>query len=346
MTPVYPLLLAGIFRVFGLYTLQAFLAAAGLNVLFSTLTCVPLYRAGRRMFGVGVAATAAWLWAVFPNAILLTYESMFEGSLTALLVALLVWSAVEAGSVRSWVLHGLLWGLALMTNASLVVLFPLVFGWAALRGSGRPLVAAAVLVACCAPWTIRNYKVFHEFVPLRSVGGLALWLGNNEQGASISPDRLHPILNQAERDHYTEVGEMEYMREKQALAMAYIPGHLGHVASLAVERFVAFWSGGSPHPWQDAMRSRSARFFIVIPFNLLAALLALAGVLLLGRERSPYWVPLSAFPLVFPLVYYLALAHARYKHPIDPVVLLLAAFALSRLTKYRECAVTALPTSK
>lgn len=346
--PVYPLLLAGVFRICGLYTVQAFLLAAMLNVLFSALTCIPLFLAGRRMFGVGVAAAAAWLWAIFPNATLLAYESMFEGSLSALLAAMILSTALwasDSSSARSWTVHGLVWGVGLMTNASFILLFPVVFGWAALRGKGQPLLAPAVMVLCCVPWTVRNYQVFGEFVPLRSVGGLAIWLGNNEQGASISPDRLHPISNQQERDHYAAVGEMEYMREKQALAMEYIPKHLGQVAGLTWERFIAFWSGGSPHPLDDALQARRLRFFLVVPLNLLTALGSFAGLWILARERSSYFIPLAAFVLVFPLVYYVALAHARYKHPIDPLLLLLTAFALSRLTKYRETPSRHLPTS-
>jgi hypothetical protein len=307
------------------------------------------------MFGGGVAAGATWLWAVFPNAILLTYESMFEGSLSALLVALLLCStliAADSTRLRDWALYGLLWGAALMTNASVVALLPFLLGWAEFRAHrrpgftfGRPALAAAVAILCCTPWTIRNFVVFHEFVPLRSVGGLALWLGNNEQGASISPDRLHPISNQAERDHYVEVGELEYMREKQALALDYMPKHPAHVLRLAAERFTAFWSGGSAHLIDDFRLARGLRFFLVVPANLLVSLLAFAAVAILWQRRNPFRVPLTAFPLIFPAVYYLALAHARYKHPIDPELLLLAAFAVSSLTKYKEQVIRPSPKS-
>jgi len=63
---------------------------------------------------------------------------------------------------------------------------------------------------------------------------------------------------------------------------------------------------------------------------------SLAGVLTLWRLRSPYFIPLAAFPLVFPLVYYLALAPPRYRHPVDPVLLLLTAIAFTRLANYRK----------
>ncbi len=52
MTPIYPEILAGIFQIFGKYTYNAFLAAALLNVAFSTLTCIPLYFAAKRIGGL------------------------------------------------------------------------------------------------------------------------------------------------------------------------------------------------------------------------------------------------------------------------------------------------------
>ncbi len=87
MTPVYPLLLAGIMKLFGAYTFPSYVAAVGMNICFSALTCIPLFFAAKRIGGVGLAATAAWLWAVFPNAILLSFESLWETSLSALVGA-------------------------------------------------------------------------------------------------------------------------------------------------------------------------------------------------------------------------------------------------------------------
>jgi len=343
MTPLYPLILAGIFKIFGTYTLQAFLAASGLNIVFSALTCLPLNAAGSRMFGAGTAAGATWLWAIFPNAILLPYESLFDASLAALLAATLLWLTLvvaEAPGSRNWAIYGLVWGLALMTNASLIALLPILFGWAEYRAHQRkgftfrmPALAAALTLLCCAPWTVRNYLVFHEFVPLRSVAGLALWLGNNDQALTLTPGRLHPITSQSERDHYVELGEMDYMREKQGLAIDYLVTHPAAEARMVAERFTAIWAGGTAHPIADFARAKSIRFYLVVGFNLAAALAAAVALFLLYRRRNPYLLPLAAFPVVFPLVYYLALAPPRYRHPIDPVILLLAAVALSQIKR-------------
>ena len=336
-TPVYPLLLGGVMRLFGPYTFASYVAAVLLNILFSTLVCLPLYYAARRIGGVRVAALAAWLWAIFPNAILLTYESLWETSLSALLGATLLWASLkvaEARTARAWAAYGLLLGVTLMSNAALLSLLPLLAGWAAyrLRRGGVPwlrnaALAAGIAILCCVPWAIRNYQVFHSFVPLRSILGLQLWVGNNPQAKVIWLGEQHPIHDQAERNQYVAQGEIAYMRQKEHAALAYILTHPRHEAALVAGRFVSLWAGGTPTPVQDFLRSRSAWFRYVLLFNLAAGLGALAGLLVLAWRRSPYLFPLAVYPLVFPWAYYLTLSLPRYRHPIDPVLLLLTAIA-------------------
>ncbi|MGA3027114.1 MAG: glycosyltransferase family 39 protein [Bryobacteraceae bacterium] len=325
LTPVYPLLLAGIFRVFGLYTFQSFVAAAVLNILFSTLTCVPIYYAGRRIGGRGVAAGAAWLWAVFLNAIRLPVESMWDASLASLLAAAILWATlalVESCRVSDWCAYGLLWGLALMTNPTLLSLLPFLLGWLAYRSRryGHVALAAGMAVLCCAPWTARNFVVFHRFIPLRSVVGLTLWLGNHDQSAGAWVGRLHPITNTAERAKYIELGEIAYMQDKRREAVRFMMEHPGDELRACWFRFVVIWTGGSAHPL--------AEFGGVLLFNVLASIGALAGIVVLFRARSACAFPLAVFPLVFPCAYYLTLASARYRHPMDPALLLLTAVAV------------------
>lgn len=160
MTPVWPLFLAAIFRVFGTYTFQAFLAAALMNIVFSALVCVPLFFAGRRIAGRGAGAGAAWLWSIFPVAAVLPFESLWEGSLAALLAAVILWATLavaECRRMRDWAGYGLLWGAALLTSAAFLSLFALLLGWLAWRnGSRRAALAAGIALLCCLPWTVRT----------------------------------------------------------------------------------------------------------------------------------------------------------------------------------------------
>ena len=338
MTPIYPAILAAIFRLFGIYTYHAFMAAVALNIACVVLVCLPILRIGTRIGGVGVGAGAAWLWAIFPNAILIPVESLWDACLATLLLALLLWATLALGdahSVRPWVGYGLLWGLALMVNPSLGSVFPILSGWAgyqsrksAVAWMRKPLLSLGVAFLCCVPWTIRNYTVFHALVPLRSVMGLPLWLGNNADAGQRTVGEMHPISSSAEREQYVALGEITYMKLKKDEAVAYMVGHPRRTLRLTANRFVSFWSGGSAHPIDDFRRNQSLWFRYVLLFNLAAGIAGLVGIAVLYRKRDRCTLPVASLPVLFPWVYYLTVVQPRYRLPIDPVVLLLTAVAL------------------
>ena len=64
LTPIYPYLLAGTFRLFGIYTYKSMVWIRLLNIIFSALTCWPIFVAGRIAFGKGVGAASARSTAV------------------------------------------------------------------------------------------------------------------------------------------------------------------------------------------------------------------------------------------------------------------------------------------
>jgi hypothetical protein len=345
LTPVYPALVAVIFRIFGIHTAHSFFAVVFLNILFSTATCVPIFYAGKRVSGLAVASGAAWLWAIFPNAIIIPYEWVWDTSLSALLVATILWATLELAdtqSARNWCGYGLLWGFALMTNPALSSLLPLLLGWAAYRGLqqgrlllSRPALACGIAVLCCVPWTVRNYLAFHRFVPLRSNLPFELWLGNNEQFDEHS--QVVPPANpeQAEIRTYIHMGETAFMQDKWRKAIAFITTHPKLEVILYGRRFVATWTG-MENPIEGFRDADSPLVRLVLVSNTLAAIGALCGIVALFRSRNPYAFPLAIAPIVYPLIYYVTHTSLRYRHPIDPILLLLAAIAVAWLFQNRH----------
>ncbi len=339
LTPVYPVLIAGIFRVFGVFTLQAFYAAAALNILFSAATCVPIYFAGKRIAGIGAASLAAWLWALFPNAVVIPFQWIWDTSLAALLAATILWATfalAESRRIRDWCTYGLLWGFALLTNPALGSALPFLLVWTWYRarregsGSGhigRPAVALAVAILCCLPWTLRNYAEFHRFIPLRSNFPFELWLGNNEVFDDRSPNINARITRYGEARRYAQLGETAFMQEKWNLAIDFMRTHRRLELRLSRWRFLSFWVG-SFHPMQDFETVDSLWLRTIFALNFLTAIGSAIGIVVLWRAQSPYVLPTAVFVVVVPLVYYVTHASLRYRHPIDPIVLTLTAIAV------------------
>ncbi len=337
LAPVYPYLLARIFKLFGVYTLGSFFVALFLNILFSAGACVPIFYAGKRVAGLGVASAAAWLWALFPNAIIIPFEWIWDTSLSALLVAILLWATLalkEFGSVRDWCLYGFLWGLALLTNPAIATLCPVLLTWAAYRNRGsasvrfvRAALAAGITVLCCVPWTIRNYVQFHKFIPLRSNFAFELYIGNNENYDDQHRLRPGAITQDREILRYLHMGETAFMEEEKRKATAFIFAHPRIELWLVSERFVDFWLG-TASPLGAFRQADSAWLVFVLVCNDLAPLCMLLGIVVLLVTKNSYALPIVALPVLFPLLYYVTHTSLRYRHPIDPVVLLLAAIGM------------------
>jgi len=337
LTPVYPLLVAGVFRIFGILSAKSFFVVVFLNALFSSLVCIPIFSVGKRMGGLGVRSGAAWLWALYPNAVMMPFEWVWDTSLAALLGAVLLWATLELADspqrARDWCAYGLLWGFTLMTNPSLGLMLPFLLGWAAFRGRRaaklslwKPALAAGLAILCCVPWTVRNYVVFHKFVPLRSNFPLELYIGNNNNYATRQFVWPPKITKERELLRYFRLGETAFMEEERRKAMEFIRAHPGIAMELIGEKFVSFWAGVA-EPVQVFKTTDSLLIRSLIVCNTLAALGGLLGIVVLFVKRNPYAIPAAIYPLVFPWLYYVTHPNLRYRHPIDPVILLLAAVA-------------------
>ena len=80
-----------------------------------------------------------------------------------------------------------------------------------------------------APWLVRNYMLFHKFIPVRSGYGLELYIGNNGYSQHWVNRTLHPNHSDAELSEYERVGEIAYMDHKMRQAKDYIRSHPGMV---------------------------------------------------------------------------------------------------------------------
>ena len=297
-----------IFKVFGVYTRSSFFCAIFLNIVFSAVTCVPIFYAGKRIAGVGVGSGGAWLWALFPNAILIPFEWIWDTSLAALLAAILLWATLELAESKrwgDWSAYGLAWGLTLMTNPAVAAVFPVLLGWLAYRTRregrwhlARPAVAVALALVCCVPWTVRNFVVFHRFIPFRSNFSYELYIGNNENYDELRIGLPAAISQDRETLRYLRMGETAFMDEERRKALQFIKSHPRMEMRLFAWRFVDFWMG-VPDPRRTFVDTDSWLVRVILLGDLVSSLGALLGVVALFIRRNAYAMPLAAFPHCF-----------------------------------------------
>jgi 4-amino-4-deoxy-L-arabinose transferase-like glycosyltransferase len=328
--PIYPYLCAAVFKVFGTFSNASAWVILTLNGLFSALTCVPIYAVGRRVFDRRVALCSAWAWAVVPYFMLWGSTWVWEASLSALLVALMFWKALTLRDFRvsrwKWAAGGVLCGIAALTNPALMTFAPFVLIWPTwrlrwARGARLALIGTVAFVATISPWLIRSRVVFGEWVFIRSNLGFEFHLGNWHGSSGMGWRGMHPAVNEREYELYKSMGELAYVRMHTNEAIAFVKEAPGEFAELCVIRFIAFWDGMSIVYSESWNAWQIGGFFA---FSLLSA----CGLGLMLWRRVPAAV-LFCWLLVYPVPYYLCYAHPRYRHAIEPMMLLLAVSAVS-----------------
>ncbi len=333
--PLYPYLIAGVFKLTGVYTSASALILLSLNSIFSALTCIPIFLIARRCFSERVAGWTAWGWALLPTVMYWSTRWVWETSLAALLLGVIFWLTLkleELDGAKVWIAFGLLWGVAALTNTSLLAFLPASGLWPCYRRwkKGKTsltgvLLATLFFSATIAPWLVRNYQTFGKFIFIRSNFGAELRLGNGPGADGTWMVYLHPTQNVLAMRRYQELGEIAYVAERKQEAMRFIRDDYGRFAWISVKRFIYYWAG----------RPRASGFPGLADNSLFLAssVLAIWGLGRALRKRQPgAWLFLWLV-LLYPAAYYFVFPHARYRHPIEPELGILIAYVISEAQK-------------
>lgn len=346
MTPVYPYIVAGVFKVFGIYTTASAVVLLSLNALTSALTCIPIFFIARRTFGLRGAKWSGWGWVFFPYAVYFPVERIWETWLATLLLSLLFLFALhledrseedrsEAGLVwGNWIAFGMLAGLAALTSPAIVSVFPFLAGWVCYRLHRRKQAwfrpatfAALAFILFVSPWFIRNYNTFHRFIPFRDNMGMVLRLGTKGATTHWAAYDLGPWHSDAEWNQFQRLGELGYMEKERKQAVDFIGTHPGWYAWTTLRRAVYMWTGfWSFDPAYLAQEPLDPPNIILCT---IFTALALVGLWRAFRLNTAVAVLYGLVLISFPAVYYITSPEVYYRRPIDPLIVILAASLVS-----------------
>ena len=293
-----------------------------LNLFFSAATAVGILLAGKELLGILAAAIAAWIW-VFWYYVAIFPLFLDETSLNALLLIAGVWGLLWIDRSRrawQWLAFGMYWGFSCLVNPAFFSVLFFYWIWLWIRRSPQSVVwrqgiaiSIAAFALTLAPWVVRNYLAFGRFIFVRSDLPAEIYYANHE-GLGNAPADYSSFPN-ANPVEYERLGETAYLDEKKAFVIRYIRTHPAEFLRRTRTRIVDFWT--VPH---------GEGFWFVS----LGAFVGLA----LAIQKMKANAMLLAIPMIFfPLVYYLVWAFPRHRHPIEPVILLLLAYALALLIK-------------
>jgi hypothetical protein len=348
------LLVAGVYVVAGVHPLAARLMHAVLGgILLPWLT----YRLARRMFrgqmGEALPLLSAALSAIYFYFVLYAATIMTE----TLYVAALLWSLERALAANERLRLsaranlglnfslGLSLGIATLFRQSILPWVVVLFAWLLWIGYRQGVLRHAlitvvtstiVLILCILPFTIRNYRVYDQFLLLNSNAGYALYSAQHPMhGTSFQEFAAAPLPQDLAGEG---LNEAQWDRELMRRGIGFVLAEPGRYLLLSLSRipdYFEFW------PTRDTTLlnniGRTGSFGLFLPFMLYGIWLALrqAGPGRSGRS----WVEFSTTPLALVLLFvvFYSLMHVftwampRYRLPVDAVSLIFAAMAIAEL---------------
>lgn len=339
--PLYPYLTAGVFLAFGMYSKASAFVLLTVNSVFSALTCIPIFLIARRIFSEKVAIGSAWAWALLPNVIFWCTRVVWETSLSALLLATIVWLTLtmedrkeDRDARLAWIGFGLLWGITALNSTSLLAFLPAAGLWAWYRRSkigkrsfAGVALASVVFFACIAPWLVRNYETFGKFIFVRDNFGAELRLGNGPGADGTLMIYLDATHSPYAMRQFEAMGELPYIAMRKQQALDYIKADYARFVGLCVKRFVYFWAGPPKETTSWWLSQAKNSLFM------LSSVLMFWGLGRALRLHKPGAWLLLWLVLMYPALYYAVYAIPRYRHPIEPEMLILCVFILTEAGK-------------
>lgn len=343
MGPVYAYLLAGVFKLFGVFTSASTFAALTLNNLMSSLICLPVFLIARQSFGTKIAVWSGWAWALYPHSIAGPNAWIWDTVLGTLLLTFLVLYTLKlqrSSNYLAWVSYGLLWAIAALTNANVLSTLPFFGVWILLRQWRSrtlhlgPIVAASlVFLVGVAPWVWRCSQLYDRFVAFRGNFGLEVMVGNSSDTSHPSNWDQTPGSNLAELQKFQRLGEPAYMAEKQQEALQVIKDHPLWFVGQTLRRILYTWTNLWVFPPRWTLDDVGLPNALVYSLFSVVAFIGLRWAI---HNRQEQTIPLVIPLIFFPIVYYLTHQDdGRFRHPIDPVVIIFFACGLYSLLSRR-----------
>lgn len=343
--PLYPYLLAGVYRLVG----PSLTAARMLQALLGGGTCVLTCLLGRRLFDRRVGFVGGLIVALYGP--LVFHDGRLQASCLVVFCFLLALLATIRAARRqtwsAWLACGVALGVAALARPNVVLFAGVAAFWIVLAGIrqrrwARMARHGLALVAGCAatitPATIRNFAASGEFVLITPLAGINLYLGNNTEADRTIAIRPGPEWDQLMRRPHAggNVSAQQANDYFVGRALSYVRDQPGEFLGGLARKARRFCSAAEIPRNYDLYGHRiySGTLWLLLwrlgsfafPFGILFPP-AVVGLVLACRGRSDRTLA-AGFVVACGLSVIVFFNASRYRAPIVPVLAIFASWSV------------------
>lgn len=330
--PIYPYFVALNIMIFGDHS---FLVIEIIQALVSAAFCFTIYCITKRIYERrSIALLSAVIATFYPPFI---YHSAFIWStivfvfLITVLILLLI-RITERPNLPNIILCGFVMGFIALINPAILPFYPLAVLWLFFNFKYKRLfivkrIAMMIIIMAMtiAPWTIRNYTVFHKIIFIKSNIGYNFWIGNNPHATGSTMITPGGDYSDIIRD-LTDKDEVDKSRYFLKLAMINIVNNPLGFSKRCLRKLTYFW-------WriENKVGGNWEKYIVVMYFAYgIPLLLSVFGIIFSWKNRkycSLIWLLLFSFSVVYSITH---CGNYRYRLPVEPFILIFASVAIIR----------------
>lgn len=326
--PGYPYFLAGIYAVFG----KSYLAVKIIQAIISAITCVFIYMISMKIFGSRNTAFLAYVFSAAYIGFIKSADIFLTECLLVFMLAILALCLINLNERFGFVnsaAFGFFAGIASLISGSMV-LFPvfMLLGGCAFKYFRTPSAGKCVtgfifsMLAFCltlAPWTLRNYGVYHEIIPVSTQGAYHLYNSyfppqDKLFGFNVRDEN---VMRAASMDSPSEASRFLVKKVSEFAKL-----HPFKVLRLELLKFAYFWS---PFDWEifgEGLGIYNYLYMFLFPFFMVAAF---------ACRRIRYAPLILLVILYFQVLTLIFHGSPRYRLPVDALIIVLASGGIAYL---------------
>ncbi len=349
----YPLVLAGLFKLFGPHLVLAEILQVFLNVL--CVFCV--FYISKQIVSPQFGLLAALLYGFYPTAIMSTKILLDEHLFLVLWMVsiILLISDFQKPAWSKVIVAGFATGLSAIFRTYSIITCGIAFVvWAVAKRNfagavKRGAVIAFLTVLCAVPWGVRNYLRFGAPVLWTTAIGTNMYFANNPTSNvryPVNPDLEHggdpgfltPNLSEIQKDYAGRKAAMNWIKNNPLIFVDKMIGRGFYMMGFDPEgwviddNFTNLKSGAQPPSRRTKkflMKTEQAYYFVAFIFALIGSIIYFIQKKSSGKEEGMIYIIVTVLLYIFATV--VALGHRKYKFPIEPFLCILAAYGITQI---------------
>jgi 4-amino-4-deoxy-L-arabinose transferase-like glycosyltransferase len=327
--PVYPFL---VFLVFFAFGLKNFVALFMVHALLAASTCTLVYFTLAR-FSHYRAVIASVAFAVYPPFVYHSVAVPESTTLTLFLISLFCYGLLNLNSTfgeSRWILISVVSGLLALTEPVTLPFLFLAVCYVAYVTSAKKIpremmIAAVIFFATLAPWILRNYLTFKEFVLIKSSFGASLKDSMYRSGMKLPKETYATLVKQVQgmdelnEDNAVKKAMLSWIRDNPIAYLRLLP-----------KNFLHFWWEIDRYKNERSMSyvlGRKLPYILLLVFSIPSMLVALSRLGKNPEGRENIFDDLMIILIVTYTAVYTLIGswNVRYHFPVELGMLVFAA---------------------